>query len=218
MPARRSRQEDSRTRIALLDAAQELMLEEGSAAVTSRRVAARAGLNTGLVYYYFGPMDELFVALFQRRAEWMLERQAQALASEQPLWALWDVIHNEANSALNLEFLALGNHRKRIRDEINSFQRKFRRMQLGALSSILERYGVDPEEWPPMAVAVLLTGIAWFLDTEVIYDIDTGHVDAVAVIERYIRRIEGERRRPMRRPVTRVDGATRAPSKTGRAQ
>ena len=100
MPARRSRQEDSKTRIALLDAAQELMLEEGYAAVTSRRVAARAGLNTGLVYYYFGPMDELFVALFQRRAEWMLERQAQALASEQPLWALWDVIHNEANSAL----------------------------------------------------------------------------------------------------------------------
>ena len=218
MPARRSRQEDSKTRIALLDAAQELMLEEGYAAVTSRRVAARAGLNTGLVYYYFGPMDELFIALFQRRAEWMLERQAQALASEQPLWALWDVIHNEANSALNLEFLALGNHRKRIRVEINSFQGKFRRMQLGALSSILESYAVDPEEWPATAVAVLMTGIAWFMDTETIYGIDTGHADAVGVIERYLRLVEGERRRPARRPITRTDGARRAPSKPAQLQ
>lgn len=67
------------------------MLEEGYAAVTSRRVAAKAGLKPQLVYYYFRTMDDLFLALFRRRAALGLERQALALASPQPLWALWDL-------------------------------------------------------------------------------------------------------------------------------
>ena len=55
---RRIGSEDSKTRSALLDAAQALMLEEGYAAVTSRRVAARADLKPQLVHYYFRTMDE----------------------------------------------------------------------------------------------------------------------------------------------------------------
>ena len=58
-----------RPRGALLDAAEQLMLEEGYAAVTSRRVAAQAGLKPQLVHYYFRTMDDLFLAVFRRRAE-----------------------------------------------------------------------------------------------------------------------------------------------------
>ncbi len=57
------------------------MLEEGYAAVTSRRVAAQAGLKPQLVHYYFRTMDDLFLAAYRRRAEQGLERLAQALAS-----------------------------------------------------------------------------------------------------------------------------------------
>ena len=89
--ARRLGAETSKSRAALLDAAERLMLQEGYAAVTSRRVAASAGLKPQLVHYYFRTMDDLFLALFRRRAEQGLERQAQALASPQPLWALWDL-------------------------------------------------------------------------------------------------------------------------------
>ena len=84
---RRIGSEDSKTRSALLDAAQELMLEEGYAAVTSRRVAARADLKPQLVHYYFRTMDDLFLALFRRGAERNLDRQERALASPQPLRA-----------------------------------------------------------------------------------------------------------------------------------
>ena len=87
--SRRIGAEDSKTRLALLDAAQRLMLEQGYAAVTSRQVAARAGLKPQLVHYYFRTMDDLFLALFRRGAEQNLERQARALASPQPLRALW---------------------------------------------------------------------------------------------------------------------------------
>ena len=132
---------DART--ALLDAVERLMLSEGYAAVTSRRVAAEAGVNPGLVYYYFGPMDNLFVEVFRLSAARMLGRQAEALASEQPLWALWDLIRDQTNSALNLEFLALGNHRKAVMDEMKDFSVQFRRVQFDGLSRVLTSYGVD---------------------------------------------------------------------------
>jgi AcrR family transcriptional regulator len=47
------------TRGKLLDAAVELIAEVGWAAVTSRGVAERAGVNNGVVHYHFGSMDEL---------------------------------------------------------------------------------------------------------------------------------------------------------------
>ena len=71
---------DAKNRSVLLDAAERLMLEEGYAAVTSRRVAEKAGLKPQLVHYYFRTMEDLYLAVFRRRAEQGLEAQAQALA------------------------------------------------------------------------------------------------------------------------------------------
>lgn len=192
--ARRSGEVDSETRTALLDAAERLMLDEGYAAVTSRRVAGEAGVNNALVYYYFGTMDELFLAVFRRRAEWMLERQAEALSSDQPLWALWGVTHDQANTALNMEFMALGNHRKAIRAEVATYSRKFRNAQLEALSGVLEGYGIDPETWPPVSVILLLSAVSRFLLMEDAYELDMGHEETIAIIERHLRELEGERR------------------------
>jgi len=169
------------------------MLDEGYAAVTSRRVADRAGVNSGLVYYYFGTMDELFLAVFRRRAEWMLERQAEALASDQPLWALWTVTHDQANTALNLEFLALGNHRKAIMTEVANYSRRFRRQQLDALSGVLEGYGLDPQEWPPASVILLLSSVSRFLLMEDSYGLDLGHAETIEIVERLLCQLEGER-------------------------
>ena len=192
--ARRTGPEESKTRTALLDAAEPLMLEEGYAAVSSRRVAARAGMNAALVYYYFETMDDLFLALFRRRAERTLEQQAHALSSEQPLWGLWDLTHDQSNTALNLEFVALGNHRKAIRAEIATYSRKFRRVQLDALSGVLAGYGIDPEVWPPSAVILFMSGISRFLLMEEVYGLDIGHAEAIAIIERQIGLLEGDRR------------------------
>jgi AcrR family transcriptional regulator len=193
-PARRHGAADSASRTALLDAAEQLMLDEGYAAVSSRRVAGKAGLNAALVYYYFGTMDELFIAVFRRRAEWMLQRQAEALSSDQPLWALWDQTYNQASTALNLEFLALGNHRKAIRAEVGNYSRKFRRVQLDALSSVLKDYGIDAEVWPTASVVLCMDFLARFLLIEEAYELDLGHAETIAIIERHIRQLEGERR------------------------
>lgn len=192
-----SEEPDART--ALLDATERLMLTEGYAAATSRRVAAEAGVNAGLVYYYFGPMDNLFVEVFRRSAARMLGRQAEALASDQPLWALWDLIRDQTNTALNLEFLALGNHRKVVMDEMKDFSERFRHVQFDGLSKVLAKYGVDTAMWPPEAVMLLLDGVSRFMGEERAYGLSLGHAQAISVIERLIGRYEGKRRAGRRR-------------------
>jgi len=194
-PARRSSVDDSATRTALLDAAQALMLEGGYAAVTTRHIAAKAGVNSALVYYYFDTMDGLFIALFRRGSDRTLERMEEALASSKPLWGFWDVINDQPNSALTMEFIALANHRKAIRAEIAASGRRFRKLQLKMLAGVLEGYGLDPKTWPPASVILLLSGISRFLLIEKAFDVDIGHAETVALVERHIRALEGERPR-----------------------
>jgi AcrR family transcriptional regulator len=191
--ARRSKVEDSAARTALLDGAEAIMVEEGYAAVSIRRIATRAGLNSALVYYYFDTMDGLFVALFRRGAERSLQRQREVLASPQPLWGLWELTHERSSNALTMEFLALANHRKAIRAEIAEYSRRFRRMQVDQLSGVLAGYGLDPEQWPATSVLLTMAGISRYLLMEEAFDLDTGHAETVAVVERLIRELEGER-------------------------
>jgi AcrR family transcriptional regulator len=193
MAARRSKVADSAARTALLDAAEALMVEDGYAAVSIRRLAARAGVNSALVYYYFDTMDGLFVALFRRGADRSLERQREVLASPQPLWGLWEITHERAGNALTMEFLALANHRKAIRAEIAEYSRRFRRMQVEQLSGVLAGYGLDPEQWPATSVLLTMAGISRYLLMEEAFDLHTGHAETVAVVERLIRELEGDR-------------------------
>src|ERR1700751_5100765 len=67
---------DSETRTALLDAAEQLMREKGYAAVTARRVAAKAGQKPQLIHYYFRNMDELLLTVWRRFADRNLTQHA----------------------------------------------------------------------------------------------------------------------------------------------
>jgi AcrR family transcriptional regulator len=196
MAARRGNAGDPATRNALLDAAQRLMLDEGYAAVTTRRVGTEAGVNSALVYYYFDTMDGLFVALFRRGAEQSFERLQAALASPQPLWAFWDLIHDRSGSALTMEFIALANHRKAIRTEIADSARRFRRAQLATFTEVLAGHGLDPERWPPASLILILSGISRFLLMEEAFDLDMGHAETIRMVEDHIRSLEGDRAAP----------------------
>lgn len=73
----------------LLDAAERILIQDGHAGVTTRRVGAEANLNHGLIHYYFGPLDELFLQVFERFTERLLERQRALYAIEQPFLDTW---------------------------------------------------------------------------------------------------------------------------------
>lgn len=190
--ARRIGAPDAKNRGVLLDAAEQLMLEEGYAAVTSRRVAEKAALKPQLVHYYFRAMDDLFLAAFRRRAEEGLEAQAQALQSPQPLWALWRFSTDPAATAITMEFVALANHRKALKAEIAYYAERFREEQQKALSKVLQRYGVDPARVPPLVWSVLMTSVSRVLVMEQALGMSAGHAQTVEFVERYLRRLEGD--------------------------
>jgi AcrR family transcriptional regulator len=193
--ARRIGTETSKSRGVLLDAAERLMLEEGYAAVTSRRVASAAGLKPQLVHYYFRTMDDLFLAVFRRRAEQALDRQAEALASPQPLWALWDLSRDPRGTALTMEFTALANHRKAIRAEIAASAERYRAEQAEGIRSVLARDGIDVVRYPAVVCAVLLTSISRVLIIEQeTLGMSSGHAETVAFVEELLTELEGVRR------------------------
>jgi AcrR family transcriptional regulator len=191
---RRLGAETSETRAALLDATEQLMLDAGYAAVSSRRVAAIAGVRPALVHYYFRTMDDLFLATFRRRAEQALALQQRALRSPQPLWALWDVSRDPRGSALTMEFSALANHRPAIRAEITAAAERIRAQQLDELTRVLAERGISDAECPPVVMAVLIAGISVLLGLEQgSLGMSTGHAETIAFVEEHLRRLEGER-------------------------
>jgi TetR/AcrR family transcriptional regulator len=177
---------NSKNRVVLLDAAERVMIAEGHAAVTSRRVAAEAGLKPQLVHYYFATMDDLFLAVFRRRAEVGLERQAAALSSADPMRALWQFSLDPAGTALTTELNSLANHRKAIRAEIAQVAEQLRAMQAASIAEVFAAAGVDASAFPPDAISLLLTSVSRVISMEKALGMSSGHDDAIALVERFI--------------------------------
>ncbi|MEU1549550.1 TetR/AcrR family transcriptional regulator [Nocardia sp. NPDC005745] len=184
---------DAKNRGVLIDAAEQLLLEEGWAAVTSRRVAERAGLKPQLVHYYFRSMDELLLEIFRRRAEQGLELQAEMMKTEKPLRALWDFSTDATAVRFTMEFVGLSNHRPAIREAVAGYAERFRSIQTEVLHRILNEYEFDTTRFPPAAMAVLMTSVSRVVVLERALGMSGGHAEAFELVEREIDRLEGER-------------------------
>jgi AcrR family transcriptional regulator len=73
------------SRTSLVEAAKAVLREEGFAAATARNIAARAGCNQALVFYYFGTVPDLLLAALddvsrsrRERYEGLLEAASSA--------------------------------------------------------------------------------------------------------------------------------------------
>jgi AcrR family transcriptional regulator len=181
---------DSASRVRLLDGAERLLLDEGYAAVTSRRVAAAAGLKHQLVHYYFRTMDDLFLEVFRRRAEQRLESFGRALDDEPSLRTIWAFTSDPRGAAFTVEFAALSNHRKAIRAEVAAYADRFRTMQLAAIQRVLAERGVDSERYPPVVVLMALTGIAQLTALDTALGVTTGLEETAAYVEQLVDEIE----------------------------
>jgi AcrR family transcriptional regulator len=190
--ARRIGAPDAKNRGVLLDAAEKLLLEEGYAAVTSRRVAEVAALKPQLVHYYFRTMEDLYLAVFRRMAETGFEVLATALASPQPLWALWRFSTQPEATRLTMEFMGLANHRKALRTEIVHTAERFRTEQNKAIAAALRRYGFDSADVPPVVWTVFATSVSQALIVERALGMTTGHAETFAYCEQWLRRLEGD--------------------------
>jgi AcrR family transcriptional regulator len=182
---------DSKTRSQLLDAAERLLIDEGYAAVTSRRVGAAAGLKPQLVHYYFRTMDDLFVEVFRRRAEENLAHFETALAEGGSLRSIWELTTDARGAAFTTEFAALANHRKSIRAEIARYAERYRAAQVDALSKALADAGVPEDRLSPIVGVLLMTGLAQILTLEERLGMTAGHDEIRAFVDEALRSLEG---------------------------
>jgi AcrR family transcriptional regulator len=74
---------------ALLDAAERLLVDVGYAGITTRRLADEAGVNHGLVHYYFGSNENLMVRALERFTKRLIARQRELYAADVPFVEKW---------------------------------------------------------------------------------------------------------------------------------
>ena len=194
MAERRPRAATEEKRRRLLDATEELMLAEGYAAVSSRSVATAAGMNAPLVHYYFATLDDLFVAVLQRRSDRNVERMADALAAPEPLRAWWALASDTRGTALFVELMAAANHRPALKAELGDVARRVRAMQVERLTTLLKEYRLDPEVFPPPLVAAAVQGLAFSVVMDQAAGYDTSPEEAAAAMDRLVDRLEAARR------------------------
>lgn len=194
---RRPRAATAEKRRRILDAAEEIMLKDGYAAVSSRSVATAVGIQAPLVHYYFPTLDDLFVEVLRRRAGRNVERMAEAMASPEPLKAWWTLASDARGTSLFVELLAAANHRASLKVELGTIAREVRHMQIEALDTLLSEYGIDRSDFPPALIAAAIQGLAFSAVQDLAAGYDTAPDEAIAGMERFIERLE--RRRSERR-------------------
>lgn len=187
--------ESTETRSAILDATIGIMREEGYAAVSSRRIAARAGLKSKLVHYYFRSMDDLFLAVYKRIEDEHFAQLAKVLASPKPLRALWRLNMDSTNTGMVLELNALASHRKMLRHEIARASERFRLLQAAMLERTLSDRQ-DESPLPPMVLSVLALALSRLLAMDRVMGVDAGHDETLRCVEALIDHIEDRKPLP----------------------
>jgi AcrR family transcriptional regulator len=182
--------ETSATRAALMDAVEAVMREEGYAALSARRVAARAGLKYQLVFYYFETMDDLLLAAYRRRTENVLRRTEAALLAERPLHGLWKAASDPFDAALSLEYMAMSNHNPHIRAETIAFGERIRRIVADKLADQLQRASPDPQVFTPFGITVALSLMGGILGFDSALGLSGGHQETETIVEWLLGRLE----------------------------
>ena len=187
---------------AFLDAAERLLVEDGHAGITTRRLAAEAGANQGLVHYYFGSMDELFVQVLERFTERLIVRQREMYAGDEPFLEKWRAAwrFQEADleagySKIWLELQALSWARPGLRGRVARVNAEWRGVLREAFGRAAKEYDLDEHEFPVEALVALTMTFGQGYALERLDGIDDGHGALLAWIERWLEGLEERSRR-----------------------
>lgn len=185
---------------ALLDAAERLLVEVGHAGITTRRVAAEAGANQGLVHYYFGSMDELFVQVLERFTERLVERQREMYASDAPFLEKWRAAWRFQQADLDagyskiwMELQALSWSHPALRPRVARVNAEWRAVLREAFARAAAEYGADEQDLPVEALVALTMTFGQGYALERLEGIDEGHDALLDWIERWLEGLDARR-------------------------
>jgi AcrR family transcriptional regulator len=183
---------------ALLTAAESLLVEVGYAGITVRKLAERAGVNHGLVHYYFGSMQDLLLQVVERFTDGLIERQRAMYAADVPFVEKWrqamrflDEDSRSGYQKIWLELQAMGWNDARVRARLQHVHRQWVDVLLPAFEAGLAELGVDPELYPARAVVALVVTFNEGIIVERLSGVDAGHRELLDMIDRLLERHEG---------------------------
>jgi AcrR family transcriptional regulator len=196
-----ARSQISATAEALLDAAERLLVDVGHAGISTRRLAAEAGANQGLVHYYFGSMDELFVQVLERFTGRLVARQREMYAGDGPFiekwraaWRFQEADLESGYSKVWMELQALSWSDPGLRPRVAQVNDEWRAVLREAFAHAAEEYRLDETEFPVEALVALTMTFGQGFALERLEGIDEGHAALLDWIERWLEGLEETRR------------------------
>ena len=196
-PSTRAETED-----AFLDAAERLLIGLGYAGISTRRLAEEAGANHGLVHYYFGSMENLFVRVLERFTERLITRQREMygrtdLSGIEKWRTALDYLESDLAAGypkIWLELQALGWNRPDIAERVAQVNGEWRAVLTEAFDQMMAEYGLDREQFPLAAIVSLVMTFNEGIMVERLSGISTGHRELVEMVERWLERLEEAKR------------------------
>ena len=173
------------TEQALLDAAERLLVGFGAAGITTRRVAEEAGVNHGLVHYYFGSVEQLLVRVLERFTERLIARQRQLYAADAPFLEKWRTAmtyleEDRPYQKIWFELQALAWNRPELQARLTRVNAEWRAVLSEAFAPVRDELGLEiPLE--------ALVSLVYTFNKGIMFDrlsgIDTGHCELLEWID-----------------------------------
>jgi TetR/AcrR family transcriptional regulator len=176
---------------ALLDAAERLLVDVGYAGITTRRLAEEAGVNHGLVHYYFGSNENLLLQALERFTERLSARQSELYASDEPFIEKWRtamrylVSEDVTYEKVWLELQALAWNNPDLRERLARVNAEWRAVLTEAFEEPHRELGI---EMPLEALVSLVMTFNLGIMVERLGDIETGHRELLDWIDRWLSR------------------------------
>jgi AcrR family transcriptional regulator len=174
---------------ALLDGAERLLVEQGHAGITTRRLAEAAGVNHGLVHYYFGSNENLLARALERFTERLIERQRALYAADLPFLEKWRTAmrHLIADDAtyekIWMELQALAWNEPELRARLADVNAQWRAVLTEAFAEPHRALGIA---MPLDALVSLVITFNLGIMVERLGGIDAGHDELLAWIDGYL--------------------------------
>src|SRR6202451_182696 len=174
---------------ALLDAAERLLADVGYAGITTRRLAPEAGVNHGLVHYYFAPNENLLVHAVERFPGRLIARQRELYAAGVPFADKWRtamhylVSEDVSYQKIWLELQALAWNNPDIRARLARVNAEWRAVLAEAFEQPRRELGI------PLPLEALVSLVMTFnlgIIVERLSGLDTGHRELLDWIDQWI--------------------------------
>jgi AcrR family transcriptional regulator len=162
----------------LLDAAERLLVDLGHAGITTRRLAEEAGVNHGLVHYYFGSNETLLVRALERFTARLIDRQRALYAADMPFAEKWRtamrylVSEDQTYEKVWLELQALAWNSPELQAHLADVNAEWRAVLSEAFAEPHRELGI------PMPLDALVSLVMTFnlgIMVERLGGVDTGH-------------------------------------------